>query len=544
MPTVNNHLSSHSFLRANAYSAQQSSHIDDTTAQPQTKDEYLSHWRQWAQDAPVGAGEQRDRAVDIMLDCFERQSNVLYLPNLFLSSLPTFIPQHIETLDLSNNKLQNLTFQLPPHVTDLCIDHNELTSLAGIQLNNLSYLSATYNFIDVLPESLPENLSRLYVSHNQLNFLPEIIPETVIFLDISNNQLETFPASIVNLSRHACIAASNNPLSARTLQHMMNVNNSTNYHGPQIHFSMSEHQALPITHPLQQVITKWLQPDEVNATAEKWIEISKENGAGEFSAFLTELGSTVSARNNGEFKEQVASWLIRLTADSELREMTFAVALAATESCEDRVTLAWNDMQIAELIHLAVSGKYDNKLPELVTIAREKFRLEKLEVIAREKIKTLAFVDELDVYLAFQTKLKSFLELNTVAEKMRFFDVSSVSRDDLKAAEIQVKTAENDEFPRWLSQWTPWQKVIERIAPAAWDDAWDQRYNMLESIEYKHQLNSALEAEKLMNVEDAERFHSKKILNEMEINILLPLTQQLFDERGHQGLLLQKWEGI
>lgn len=543
MPTVNNHLSSPSFLRASSDSAQQSGNIDGTPAQPQTKEEYLAHWRQWAQEAPVGAGEQRDRAVNIMLDCFERHSNVLYLPNLSLSSLPTFIPQHIETLDLSHNKFQTLTFQLPPHVTDLCVDHNELTSLDGMQLSNITYLSACYNLLETLPEPLPENLTRLYVSHNQLNFLPEVIPGTVTFLDVSDNRLETFPASIVNLPRQAYIAASNNPLSVRTIRHMMNINNSPNYHGPQIYFSMSEHQPLSVIYSLHKVITEWLQPDEVNATEEKWYEIGKEKGAGEFSAFLTELGSTVSARNNDEFKKQVASWLIRLTADSALREMTFAVAFAATESCEDRVTLAWNNMQIAELIHLAVSGTYDNKLPELVTIAREKFRLEKLEIIAREKIKTLVFVDELDVYLAFQTKLKPFLELNTVAEKMRFFDVSSVSTDDLKAAEIQVKTAENDKFPQWLCRWTPWQKVIERLAPAAWDEAWEQRYSMLDSIEYKDKLDSALKAETLMNVADAEQFYAKKILKKMEINILLPLTQQLLNEQGQQDLLLKKWEG-
>ncbi|MEG3129153.1 NEL-type E3 ubiquitin ligase domain-containing protein [Pantoea cypripedii] len=543
MPTVNNRLSSPSLFRANSNSAEQSGNIDGSTTQPQTKEEYLAHWREWAQEAPVGAGEQRDRAVNIMLDCLERHSNVLYLINLSLSSLPEFIPQQIETLDLSDNKFRNLPRQLPPNVTGLRIDHNELTSLAGIQLNNLSDLSVCYNLLETLPEPLPQNLSKLKVSHNLLNFIPEVIPETITFLDISNNRLVNLPPSIVNLPQHAYIATSNNPLSERTIRHMINISNASNYHGPRIFFSMSRNKPLSITQPLQQVITKWLQPDEVNATAEKWNDISKESGAGEFSGFLTKLGSTVNARNNEEFKQQVASWLIRLTADGELREMTFAVAFAATESCEDRVTLAWNDMQIAELIHLAVSGTYDNKLPELVTIAREKFRLEKLEVIARKKIETLAFVDELDVYLAFQTKLKSFLELNTVAEKMRFFDVASVSTDDLKAAEIQVKTAENDKFPQWLCRWTPWQKVIERIAPAAWDEAREQRYSMLDSIEYKDKLDSALKAEKLMNVGDAEQFYAKKILKKMEINILLPLTQQLLDEKGHQDLLLKKWQG-
>ncbi|WP_032487743.1 NEL-type E3 ubiquitin ligase domain-containing protein, partial [Yersinia pestis] len=66
---------------------------------------------------------------------------------------------------------------------------------------------------------------------------------------------------------------------------------------------------------------------------------------------------------------------------------------------------------------------------------REMFRLEQLENIAREKVKTLKTlnvhsVDDIEVYLAYQVKLRGSLELSSVNKEMRFFGVSDVTTDD------------------------------------------------------------------------------------------------------------------
>ncbi|EBR3788198.1 E3 ubiquitin--protein ligase, partial [Salmonella enterica] len=93
---------------------------------------------------------------------------------------------------------------------------------------------------------------------------------------------------------------------------------------------------------------------------------------------------------------------------------------------------------------------------------REMFRLGKLEQIAREKAGTLVLVDEIEVYLAYQNKLRKPLGLTSVTAEMRFFGVSGVTVTDLQAAELQVKAAEKSEFREWMLQWGPLHSVLER----------------------------------------------------------------------------------
>ncbi|SUG31984.1 E3 ubiquitin-protein ligase SspH2 [Salmonella enterica subsp. arizonae] len=110
-------------------------------------------------------------------------------------------------------------------------------------------------------------------------------------------------------------------------------------------------------------------------------------------------------------------------------------------------------MKNVQLVHNAEKGVYDNNLPGLVSTGREMFRMEMLERIAREKARTLALVDEIEVYLAYQNKLKKPLGLSSVTAKMRFFGVSGVTASDLRSAERQVKAAEKREFSEWILQW-------------------------------------------------------------------------------------------
>lgn len=52
------------------------------------------------------------------------------------------------------------------------------------------------------------------------------------------------------------------------------------------------------------------------------------------------------------------------------------MAQEAITSCEDKVTLAWNDMQKVALVYDVENGTWDDRLPELMTVGCEMFRLE------------------------------------------------------------------------------------------------------------------------------------------------------------------------
>ncbi|PVI99354.1 SPI-2 type III secretion system effector E3 ubiquitin transferase SspH2, partial [Salmonella enterica] len=234
-----------------------------------------------------------------------------------------------------------------------------------------------------------------------------------------------------------------------------------------IRFDMAGASAPRETRALHLAAADWLVPAREGepAPADRWHMFGQEDNADAFSLFLDRLSETENFIKDAGFKAQISSWLAQLAEDEALRANTFAMATEATSSCEDRVTFFLHQMKNVQLVHNAEKGQYDNNLAALVATGREMFRLGKLEQIAREKVRTLALVDEIEVWLAYQNKLKKSLGLTSVSAEMRFFDVSGVTVTDLQDAELQVKAAEKSEFREWILQWGPLHSVLERKAP-------------------------------------------------------------------------------
>ncbi|EJE2356092.1 type III secretion system effector E3 ubiquitin transferase SspH2 [Salmonella enterica] len=401
-----------------------------------------------------------------------------------LTSLPP-LPAGLQTLSVAGNQLTSLP-PLPAGLRRLLVAGNQLTSLpplpAGLQvlsvsdnqLTSLPLLPAGLELLTLernpqlvrLPP-LPEGLQTLSVDANpQLTRLPAL-PSGLQRLYARNNQLTRLPESITGLSSEASVNLEGNPLSERTLQALREITSAPGYSGPRILFDMAGASAPREARALHLAAAGWLVPAREGepAPADRWHMFGQEDNAAAFSLFLDRLSETENFMKDAGFKAQISSWLVQLAEDEALRAKTFAMATEATASCQDRVTLALHQMKNVQLVHDAEKGQYDNNLAALVATGREMFRLEKLEQIAREKAGTLALADDVEVYLAYQNKLKKALGLTSVTAEMRFFGVSGVTVSDLQAAELQVKAAEKSELREWILQWGPLHSVLERKAP-------------------------------------------------------------------------------
>ncbi|EAM3515899.1 hypothetical protein CTB20_13875 [Salmonella enterica] len=401
-----------------------------------------------------------------------------------LTSLPP-LPAGLQMLSVAGNQLTRLP-PLPAGLRRLLVAGNQLTSLpplpAGLQvlsvsdnqLTSLPLLPAGLELLTLernpqlvrLPP-LPEGLQTLSVDANpQLTRLPAL-PSGLQRLYARNNQLTRLPESITGLSSEASVNLEGNPLSERTLQALREITSAPGYSGPRILFDMAGASAPRETRALHLAAAGWLVPAREGepAPADRWHMFGQEDNAAAFSLFLDRLSETENFMKDAGFKAQISSWLVQLAEDEALRAKTFAMATEATASCQDRVTLALHQMKNVQLVHDAEKGQYDNNLAALVATGREMFRLEKLEQIAREKAGTLALADDVEVYLAYQNKLKKALGLTSVTAEMRFFGVSGVTVSDLQAAELQVKAAEKSELREWILQWGPLHSVLERKAP-------------------------------------------------------------------------------
>ncbi|EHM8483557.1 SPI-2 type III secretion system effector E3 ubiquitin transferase SspH2 [Salmonella enterica] len=386
----------------------------------------------------------------------------LWAYNNQLTSLPA-LPSGLQELSVSDNQLTSLP-ALPSELCKLWAYNNRLTSLPALP-SGLKELIVSGNRLTSLPV-LPSELKELMVSGNQLTSLP-MLPSGLLSLSVYRNQLTRLPESLIHLSSETTVNLEGNPLSERTLQALREITSAPGYSGPRIRFDMAGASAPREARALHLAAADWLVParEGESAPADRWHMFGQEDNADAFSLFLDRLSETENFIKDAGFKAQISSWLAQLAEDEALRANTFAMATEATSSCEDRVTFFLHQMKNVQLVHNAEKGQYDNNLAALVATGREMFRLGKLEQIAREKVRTLALVDEIEVWLAYQNKLKKSLGLTSVTAEMRFFDVSGVTVTDLQDAELQVKAAEKSEFREWILQWGPLHGVLERKAP-------------------------------------------------------------------------------
>ncbi|EGB1266578.1 E3 ubiquitin--protein ligase, partial [Salmonella enterica] len=433
------------------------------TTTPQTAAEYEAAWSEWKRAAPEGESRGRAEAVKRMRACLKKGNSVLYVGRVGLTTLPDLLPPNITTLFIPGNTLTRLP-ALPPGLRELSVSYNQLTSLPPLP-PGLCKLSVFNNQLASLP-ALPSGLQILWAYRNRLTRLPAL-PPGLRELSVYRNQLTRLPESITGLSSEATVNLEGNPLSERTLQALRDITSAPGYSGPRIRFDMAGASAPREVRALHLAVADWLMPAREGepAPADRWHVFGQEDNAADFSLFLDRLSETENFIKDAGFKAQISSWLVQLAEDETLRANTFAMATEATSSCEDRITFFLHQMKNVQLVHNAEKGEYDNNLAVLVATGREMFRLGKLEQIAREKVRTLAFVDELEVWLAYQNKLRKPLGLTSVTAEMRFFGVSGVTASDLRSAERQVKAAEKSEFREWILQWGPLHSVLERKAP-------------------------------------------------------------------------------
>nr|MBZ4842299.1 SPI-2 type III secretion system effector E3 ubiquitin transferase SspH2 [Salmonella enterica subsp. enterica serovar Typhimurium] len=450
----------------------------------------------------------------------------LWAYNNQLTSLP-MLPSGLQELSVSDNQLASLP-TLPSELYKLWAYNNRLTSLPALP-SGLKELIVSGNRLTSLPV-LPSELKELIVSGNRLTSLP-MLPSGLLSLSVYRNQLTRLPESLIHLSSETTVNLEGNPLSERTLQALREITSAPGYSGPIIRFDMAGASAPRETRALHLAAADWLVPAREGepAPADRWHMFGQEDNADAFSLFLDRLSETENFIKDAGFKAQISSWLAQLAEDEALRANTFAMATEATSSCEDRVTFFLHQMKNVQLVHNAEKGQYDNDLAALVATGREMFRLGKLEQIAREKVRTLALVDEIEVWLAYQNKLKKSLGLTSVTSEMRFFDVSGVTVTDLQDAELQVKAAEKSEFREWILQWGPLHRVLERKAPERVNALREKQISDYEET-YRMLSDTELRPSGLVGNTDAERTIGARAMESAKktfLDGLRPLVEEM-----------------
>ncbi|PDT81317.1 NEL-type E3 ubiquitin ligase domain-containing protein [Sinorhizobium sp. BJ1] len=455
----------------------------------------------------------------------------LDLSSLSLTALSVPLVTGLRRLNVNNNQLTDLPDTLPRTLLELEASGNQLTRLPDLPAG-LERLNVENNQLTNLPEPLPAALEWLGAAHNQLTRLPEMIPPELIWLGARDNQLTSVPESLLTqLGRWSIVDLENNPIPHWVQTNLATAMHAAGYAGPQIFLPMGSVELDP--RPLHEVVADWLEGDSETVAA--WQGFTDEQGARDYAHFLDRLSTTVNYGNDA-FRQAVAIDLRQAAARPQLRAQYFEQASGASDTCEDRITLAWNGMQTARLNADVEDGVYDGSLHQLLQHGRVMFRLEALDGIARETVNSLRRtnpdIDEIEVYLAYQTRLRDTLELRHVAPDMRFLNISHVTEDDIARAARSVRELEATGFRDYVATgWQPWERVVKRIAPESHAAMQEQLIDAM-GEEFVIRLHQRLAEHGLAGDADAERVLGAEIRNEIAREIKGDLMDTVLRDRG------------
>jgi len=428
-------------------------------------------------------------ACNRIIHCVLERGKELNLSFLWLTSLPDTIDNltQLETLNICFNKLTFLpeTIGNLSQLETLDIASNKLTSLPDTigNLLQLKKLDVEVNKLTSLPDTLGNllQLEKLQVKCNELTSLPESIGNfpQLKWLNLYTNRLTGLPNSILQLAPEARIELTNSGLSNDVLDRLQEQTRQPGYNGPQFSISVRENRSTEeksyemlvkdvyesIRKPVPDALSKLIESPAHKADLQSW---------------LNRLSWTADGQNNLERRlalfKTITDILEYAAENEEYRALFQTILMDASSTCGDRVALSILLLDVTKQI--AIFDKKNLKgLADL--IIRGQFILGILEEIARNKIPSLKFFDEIEVYFAYPIFLKETFNLPIHTDGMLYFTCSGLTKQDIKDAEEIVHSRLNDEnlVINYLVTNDVWRQALELNFPTAFKDIMDRARN-------------------------------------------------------------------
>ncbi|MBM3207738.1 MAG: hypothetical protein FJZ57_03925 [Chlamydiae bacterium] len=464
---------------------------------------------------------------------------VLSLDHNWLTTLPARIGEltNLKELRLGQNQLSALTesicdlsnlnyLSLHGNILTLPLRFGELTRLESLELGNTSLrelpesfgnlsnlrrVNLSRNELETLPASIG-NLRSLYVIYlndNRLQSIPATISglQEIQCINLCSNQLRDLPNEILQVNPECCIMLENSGLSLNVINRLSEFSNAQGYEGPSFYFSVQEEnykppvRSLSLDHFFTSLYAR-AGYDEIMSFQQRYPSfyqhIQQNQKEETLRMWLSRLSymQDSSREHEGGFSRKILSYLNLAETNENFRQDFFSIIDGATDTCGDRMALS--------VLHLGLKAKIEtmdrNDSKSFAEfLIHGPWMIERLVDIARAKIQTLRFVDEIEVYLAYPVKLKERLGLQIDVEDMLYFACSGVTEEDLDLAAsfIEQMLSGSEAKLNILIQRDDWVNFLAQKYPAAIAALRRQKDSQLESdqISYEkihHQYSNGL----------------------------------------------------
>ena len=200
----------------------------------------------------------------------------------------------------------------------------------------------------------------------------------------------------------------------------------------------------------------------------------RSDQAADLIRFLGRLTGTADYQNQASrsvLAQRVIDVMALLAGDVRVRNDALVRIHHAISTCDDRVILALDDLETLQLLISAETMAVSNSDPsELRALGLKMMRLDEVKRIARDHMKTLNWVDDIEVELAFQMGVRKHLDLPGSTQNMIFRHCAQVSEQDIaKAVEQVKKNCSEAHLNVYLDRWAPWQKYQRHQAIPTFD---------------------------------------------------------------------------
>ncbi|MBO9495885.1 hypothetical protein J7438_17615 [Thalassotalea sp. G20_0] len=239
--------------------------------------------------------------------------------------------------------------------------------------------------------------------------------------------------------------------------------------GVRIHYGMGRGNSEHVFESLQEGLEFWR---ELASTDTETPALDPDDRLTEFLQRLTGTADYQNLATRPVLAQRVMAVMSLLADNDQFRDDALDRLSYAGTSCNDRVILALDDLETMQLLTSAQTLAVEKHDPiELKALGRQMMILEMIKAIARLHMQKLAFVDEIEVELAFRIELSKFFKIPGSTQNMLFRKCALVEDEDIARARVNIEESCTEAaLEDFLAQWEPWQKFQRQQAVRPFDE--------------------------------------------------------------------------
>ena len=203
--------------------------------------------------------------------------------------------------------------------------------------------------------------------------------------------------------------------------------------------------------------------------------VLQESDKADMVQFLGRLSNTAEYRNlqtRTILAKRILKMVSFLSENEETKAKAFEIIHEGLTSCDDRIIAALDDVELLEKIHAAEKDSPSVEAErKLRSLGLALYRLEEVRRYATAHMRTLTWVDEVEVQLAFQIGLTQMLGLPLSTQNMLFRGCAGVSDEKIAAIGQKIlRESTKERIDQFLACWDPWNRHNRRKALPAYEE--------------------------------------------------------------------------